>query len=143
VIALDTNLLVYAHRGGMAANAGAQRAIEDACASPRGCGVAVHSLAEFWCVVTHGSMEGGPSPVAEASRFLRMLEDDGGVQVFMPGPGFGVRLVQTAVDLGVSGPRIFDLQIALCALDGGASEIWTADDRFVKVPGLRVRHPLR
>jgi predicted nucleic acid-binding protein len=62
--------------------------------------------------------------------------------VWTPGPGFVPRLLQTALDLGVRGPRVFDLQIALCALDGGATELWTHDHAFVKVPGLRVRDPL-
>lgn len=62
--------------------------------------------------------------------------------VLGPGPSFATRLVRTAADLGVSGPRVFDLQIALCALDGGATELWTHDRAFVKVPGLALRDPL-
>jgi hypothetical protein len=30
----------------------------------------------------------------------------------------------------------------LCALDGGATELWTHDRRFVKLPGLIIRDPL-
>jgi hypothetical protein len=142
VIALDTNLLVYAHRSGTAEHAAAQRAIEDACNSRGGCGVAEQAIAEFWSVVTHPAAKDRPSSPDEAAGFLRALEDDGGVVVFTPGPGFAARLVQTAVDLNVRGPRVFDLQIALCAMDGGATELWTRDEAFVKVPGLRVRNPL-
>jgi hypothetical protein len=40
------------------------------------------------------------------------------------------------------GPRIFDLQIALTAFEGGARELWTADSKFVSVPGLPVVFPL-
>jgi hypothetical protein len=32
--------------------------------------------------------------------------------------------------------RIFDLQIALCAFESGARELWSYDARFVTVPGL-------
>jgi len=142
VIAIDTNLLVYAHRRGTAEHEAARCAIEEACGSRRGCGVAEQTIAEFWSVVTHPAADGGPSRADEAMGFLRALEEDGGVVVFTPGPGFAGRLVQTAVDLEVRGPRIFDLQIALCAMDGGATELWTRDERFVKVPGLRVRNPL-
>ncbi len=142
MIAIDTNLLVYAHRSGTAEHVAAQRAIEEACNSRGGCGVAEQAIAEFWSVVTHPAAEGGPSSPHEAARFLRVLEEDGGVVTFAPGPGFAARLVQTAVDLNVRGPRVFDLQIALCAMDGGATELWTRDERFVKVPGLRVRNPL-
>jgi hypothetical protein len=142
VIVLDTNLLVYAHRSGMPEHAAAQRAIEEACSSPSGCGMTVQTVAEFWSVVTHPAAEGGPARPEEAARFLRSLEDEGGVRVFTPGPGFTGRLAQSAVDLNVRGVRVFDLAIALCALDGGASELWTRDGHFVKVPGLRLRDPL-
>jgi hypothetical protein len=33
---------------------------------------------------------------------------------------------------------VFDLQIALCAFEGGAREIWSHDARFVTIPGLRL-----
>jgi predicted nucleic acid-binding protein len=70
------------------------------------------------------------------------LQEDGGLAVWSQGARFVDRLLQTAADLDVRGVRVFDLQIALCALDAGASELWTHDARFVKVPGLRLRDPL-
>jgi predicted nucleic acid-binding protein len=45
-------------------------------------------------------------------------------------------------DRAVSGPRIFDLQIALTACEGGATELWTHDAAFIAVPGLRVSDAL-
>jgi predicted nucleic acid-binding protein len=62
--------------------------------------------------------------------------------IWLPGPGFGDRLLQVASDLDVSGPRVFDLQIALTAFEGGATELWTHDAAFATVPGLRVADPL-
>jgi predicted nucleic acid-binding protein len=44
--------------------------------------------------------------------------------------------------MGVVGPRVFDLQIAMTALDHGATEMWTHDAGFVRLPGLPVRDPL-
>ena len=38
--------------------------------------------------------------------------------------------------------RLFDLQIALTAVENGAREIWTHDRNFLSLPGLRVRDPL-
>ena len=38
--------------------------------------------------------------------------------------------------------RIFDLQIGLCALDGGATGLWPHDRGFVKIPGLVSHDPL-
>jgi hypothetical protein len=142
LIALDTNLLVYAHRAAVSQHARAQAAIEEACNSPRGCGIALPCVTEFYGVVTHPAASGRPSTPAEAAAFVRLLRDDGGAVIFVPGPDFGDRLLQVATDLKLTGPRIFDLQIALCAIEGGARELWTHDRQFVKVPGLRVVDPL-
>jgi predicted nucleic acid-binding protein len=54
-----------------------------------------------------------------------------------------VLLAQLAADLGVAGPRVFDLQIALTAFERGATSVWTADARFIKLPGLQLHDPLR
>jgi predicted nucleic acid-binding protein len=141
MIAVDTNLLIYAHRTGTEEHHAARVAIESACGSRGGFAITLPSVTEFFSIVTHPAASGRPSSTEEAANFLRALER-GGMTVLGPGPAFAARLLQTAIDLGVSGPRVFDLQIALCALDGGAAELWTHDLHFVKVPGLIVRDPL-
>ena len=136
MIALDTNLLVYAHRSATPEHRAARLAIERAAASD-GWGFAVPVVAEFWSVVTHPTASGRPSTPDEARRFLDALAD-AGAQVWSPGTGFGLRLAQLAADLHVGGHRVFDLQIALCAFEGGAREIWSHDARFATIPGLRL-----
>ncbi|MFM8533552.1 MAG: type II toxin-antitoxin system VapC family toxin [Acidimicrobiia bacterium] len=141
MIAIDTNLLVYAHRQRTPQHKRARKALELASSSTRGWGLAASVLPEFWSVVTHPSSEGRPSTPAEAAAFVRALSD-AGAMIWLPGPGFGERLLQTASDLSVAGPRIFDVQIALTAFEGGATELWTHDAAFIGVPGLRVSDPL-
>ena len=136
MIALDTNLLVYAHRSTTPEHKAARAAIERAAASD-GWGFAVPVIAEFWSVVTHPAATGRPSRPDEARRFLEALAD-AGAHVWSPGAGFGLRLTQLAADLRVTGNRIFDLQIALCAFEGGARQLWSHDARFVTMPGLRL-----
>lgn len=143
MIALDTNLLIYAHRRATPEHRAAQRALERAAASETGWGFAVPTLAEFWSIVTHPAAAGRPSNPKQASGFIQALIRDGGAQVWLPGPGFGQRLLQLATDLHISGLRIFDLQIALIAFENGARHIWTHDREFVSVPGLRVADPLQ
>lgn len=141
MIALDTNLLVYAHRTRTPQHPFARRAIEEAAGSGRGWGVSLACVAEFWSVVTHPESE-RPSTGAEASSFLAALVRDGEAQVWLPRTGFEHRLMRVAADLQLDGPRIYDLQIALTAAEAGASEMWTHDRNFVSVPGLRVHDPL-
>jgi hypothetical protein len=106
VIAVDTNLLVYAHRA--AEHDVARRAIED----------------------------------ASARDFIDALITTAGAAIFAPPPSIGLRCLQIAEQLEVRGPRVFDLQIGLTALESGVTEIWTHDAGFVGLPGLKVRDPL-
>ncbi len=142
MIAIDTNLLVYAHRTRTPQHTSPQRAISRAAANPRGWGLAAAVLPEFWSVVTHPDAAGRPSSPAQAAAFLRALSDAGAI-VWQPGPGFGERLVRVARDLSISGARVFDLQIAMTAFEGGATEMWTHDAAFVTIAGLPIHDPLR
>ena len=141
MIAIDTNLLVYAHRSRTPEHARARKAIERASGDPSGWGMAAASVAEFWAVATHPASEGKPSTPKQAAAFIAALVD-AGAQIWLPGSGFGARLLQAAADLNIVGPRVFDLQIALTVFEGGATELWTHDARFVKIPGLRLHDPL-
>lgn len=141
MIAIDTNLLVYAHRRAAPEHRAARRAIERARQSRLGWGIVEAGAVEFFAVVTHPAAEGRPSSAAEAAAFLDALAE-ADARFWAPTQAFATRLFRLAADLDVTGPRVFDLQIALTALDNGATEIWTHDTRFVRVPGLRVVHPL-
>ena len=142
MIAIDTNILVYAHRSGCPQHQDAQSTVERAAADPQGWGIALPCLSEFWTVVTHPSCEGGPSTPEQAGEFLLALVETAGPAIFLPDDGFPERLLKAAIDLGVRGVRIFDLQIGLLAFEGGADELWTHDASFVQLQGLVVRDPL-
>lgn len=142
MIAIDTNLLVYAQRRHTPEHRAARRAIERASADRRGWGIPLSCIAEFWCVVTHPASSGGPSPAKEARGFLHELMANGGANVWTPGTGFWERLTQLASAMKIAGARVFDLQIALIALENGATELWSHDRGFGVLPGLVVRDPL-
>jgi predicted nucleic acid-binding protein len=141
VIAVDTNLLVYAHRAGCDEHVTAKRAIERAAADPEGWCIPLPCLFEFWSVVTHPASVGGASPPDLAARFIRELVEAGG-RVLQPGERFAERCFEAAVRLGVRGPRVFDLQIGLMCLEAGVTELLTRDAGFVSLPGLKVVDPL-
>ena len=141
MIALDTNLLVYAHRSALPEHQRARHAIEKASGNRKGWAIPAFCIAEFWAVVTHPSSSGRPSRPEEAKAFLSEL-CAAGAKVLQPRDGFMDRLTRLACDLRVQGPRIFDLQIALVSFEAGATEIWTHDRHFVTLPGLPAKDPL-
>ena len=143
MIAVDTNLLVYAHRAGCPEHEAARRAIEDAASHRDGWGIPSPCLFEFWSVVTHPSSTGGGSDPAVARAYIEALIQTAGATILPAPPLLAPRCLQIAEQLDVRGPRVFDLQISLTALDAGVTEIWSHDAGFVGFPGLKVRDPLR
>jgi hypothetical protein len=141
VIALDTNLLVYAHRAGAAEHRAARSAIERAARDPRGWGFTLLNLVELWSVATHPAAAAGPSLPGQVRGFVEALLG-AGARLWLPREAFGSRLLRLAEQLDVVGPRVFDLEIALTAFDHGASELWSHDRGFRSVPGLAVLDPL-
>ncbi len=142
MIAIDTNILIYAHRAGLPEHRAARRAIQEAANDGRGWGISLPCIAEFWSIVTHPASAGGPSTAQQALGFLNALIRKAEAKVWLPHEGFWERLVRLATDLPLPGPRIFDLQIALMAFENGASEIWTHDRSFAAFAGLLVHDPL-
>ena len=142
MIAVDTNLLIYAHRSALPEHEAARDVIRAAAADPRGWGIALPSIAEFWRVVTHPRALGRPSTAAEARDFVQSLVSGGGAELWQPGPRCAARLLELAVDREAHASAIFDLQIALVAFDNGATEIWTHDRDFLALGGMKVVDPL-
>jgi predicted nucleic acid-binding protein len=141
MIALDTNILVYAHRAGVPEHRAAQRAIEEVGESRGGWCIPFPCVAEFWAVVTHPASAGRPSRPREARQFLDNLVA-AGAKILYPRSGAIERLFELALQLDVQGARIFDLQIGLTCQDAGAREIWSHDRNFIALPGLLVTDPL-
>jgi len=92
-------------------------------------------------VTTHPSASGRPSRPEEVTAFIDALTR-AGLVILEPQPGLASRVLALAARLGVIGPRIFDLQIGLCALEAGATELWSHDRAFAVPPGLKLVDPL-
>ena len=142
MIAIDTNLLVYAHRKDTSEHKAARKAIEYASNSSSGWGIALPCIAEFWMVVTHPSSTGGASTPSAARDFLESLIESGDGVIWSPSSDFWRRFVNAGNENNISGARIFDLQIAMIAYENGAAEIWTHDKKFRSLPGLKVVDPI-
>ncbi len=141
MIAIDTNLLVYAHRASTPESKDARDAIERA-ANTSKIGICLPCIGEFWSVVTHVNAIGRPSSPTEAADFIRMIINGVGAKIWYPGEGFEERCFRLAIELGVGGVRFSDLQIGLIAVENGANVIWTHDRKFLKIPRLKIKDPI-
>ena len=142
MIAIDTNLLVYAYREDsdfhQAATENLQPVIEGsaAWALPWPC---VH---EFIGVVTSGKVYKPASPLSNVIAFLESLFDSPQLHLLAESPGYFDKLRELSLAAKLSGPRIHDARIAALCLHHGVRELWTADRDFSLFPKLKTRNPL-
>lgn len=100
-----------------------------------------HYLTGLSPVNTHPAATGRPSSPQEANAFIGALAE-AGARLLSPGPAAALRILEAAERLAITGSGVFDLQVAVTALDHGATEMWSSDRRFVTLPGLRLVDPL-
>ena len=141
MIAIDTNLLIYAYRADAQNHHAAKVLIEQAANDARGWGIPIYCVGEFFRFVTHPNTPARSSPTHAAS-FIEALIGSGAARIFYPDHRFVADLVASMKERVVCGNDVFDLQIATCALNQGATTLWTNDKSFAELPGLQVEFPL-
>jgi uncharacterized protein len=142
VIAVDTNLLVYAHREDSPQHAAAKAALTGLRQGRSLWAVPWPCVHEFYAVVTHPRIHKTPTPPKIAMAAIRSWAATGN-QVFVgEGEGYLDRLLDLCGKAHVSGPKIHDARIAAICLHHAVSELWSADRDFASFPGLKTRNPI-
>ena len=142
MIALDTNILVYAHRRDMPLHEKARALVaakavgSDPWAVPWPC---VH---EFLSIVTNRRIFVMPTPVGKAGQQVRAWLGAPAVGTLGEGEGY-LDILAGLLDISdVAGARVHDARVAALCLSHGIAELWTADRDFSRFPALRTRNPL-
>jgi toxin-antitoxin system PIN domain toxin len=143
VIALDTNILVYAHRRGTPHHKKAYELIETLAGSREPYALFWPSLYEFLRVVTHHRVFDPPSLPGEAFEALEQFLAAPGVHVLSEGVHHDEILQRVLRETPVSGNLVHDAHLVALALEHGVHEILTADADFRRFPQIRSRDPFR
>jgi hypothetical protein len=142
VIAVDTNVLVYAHRRDASWHGPAARAVRELAEGLAAWALPWPCVHEFLAIVTHPRIFDPPTPLAAASDQVAAWLESPGVTLLAEAPGYWDILEPVLSAAKVSGPRIHDARIAALCLHHGVRELWSADRDFSRFPGLTVRNPL-
>lgn len=142
MIALDTNLLVYAHRVDSPHHSAAAAALRQAVTGRAGCAIPWPCVHEFLAVVTHQRIYRPPTPGDQAIRAAQALLDMPDVHLLAEGPDHFATLRDLVSTSGITGPKIHDSRIAAICLAHGVDELWSVDRDFSWFPQLRVVNPL-
>jgi toxin-antitoxin system PIN domain toxin len=142
VIAIDTNLLVYAHRRESTFHDKACRTISTLAASGSAWGIPWPCIHEFYGVVTNARAFKPASTIAQASTQLSEWFASPTLSLLHESAGHWSALHALLVAGRVIGGQVHDARIAAICLEHGVHEFWSADRDFNRFTALTVRNPL-
>lgn len=142
MIALDTNILVYAHRADLPEHTRAFAVVADALGGPAPVGLCWPVVQEFLAVVTNTRIFTGPTPPQAAFDQVEHWMTSPRALLLHESPSHLSTLRRLVTDGHVTGGALHDARIAAICVDHAVSELLTADRDFSRFPGLRVRNPL-
>lgn len=142
MIAVDTNLLVYAHREDSEWHSAAKTSLIELAGSGNPWAIAWSSVHEFLAIVTHPRIYDPPTPPNIAFEAIRAWQGSRQMQLLHEGPGYLEKLERLCLAARLGGGRIHDARIAAICLNHGVKELWTSDRDFSLFPELKVRNPL-
>jgi toxin-antitoxin system PIN domain toxin len=142
VIAVDTNILVYAHRADSPFHDRARSVLESLAAGPQPWAIPWPCVHEFFAVVTHPRIYKTVTPTETVFAQLRALQAPANLACIAEADEHLVHLESLALAAKARGGAIHDARIAAICLSHGVAELWSADRDFSRFPTLVVRNPL-
>jgi uncharacterized protein len=136
VIAVDTNVLVSAHREELPQHRRARTRLIELAEGPARWALPVFCLGEFLRVVTHPRLFDPPFSVVEACQALDRVLSSPSLVVLTPGDRFWPLLARATRDADAIGNLVFDAQIVALCREAGVSALLTEDRDFDRFPGF-------
>jgi len=142
LIAVDTNLLVYAHRADSAWHAAAVARVRELAEGRSPWAIPWPCLHEFFAIATHTRIYDPPTPIAAALDQVDAWLESPSLVLLAEGADHWVQLRPLLESGRVAGPRVHDARIAAICLVHGIRELWTVDRDFGRFAALATRNPL-
>ncbi len=144
VLAVDTNVLVYAHRKEAAEHARAVAVVRNLAEGSDAWSIAWPCVYEFFSVVTNPKIwKAAASTPAQASDQIDAWLGSPSLRMLGETDGFWGILGTFTRRARVRGPVVHDARIAAICLAHGVSELLTRDRDFSLFPELPVRDPFQ
>ncbi len=142
MIAIDTNILVYAHREDSPWHDAADVQIRALAEGRVPWAIPWPCVHEFLAIVTHPRIYALPTPIKAAIDQVSAWLESPSLVLLAEAEKYWPTLHGLLEASRVAGPQVHDARIAaLCRLHG-IEELWSADRDFSRFPGLPVRNPM-
>jgi uncharacterized protein len=142
VIALDTNILVYAHREESPFHEAARRRVVQLAEGRVSWAIPWPCLHEFLAIVTHPRIYAPPTPLPRALDQVDAWLESPTLTLLAESPAHWPALRALLAGGRVAGAMVHDARVAALCQQHGVHELWSADRDFGRFSGLVVANPL-
>lgn len=140
--AVDTNILVYAHREESEWHERAAASVDSLAESARDWAIPWPCLHEFLAIVTHPRIFRTPTPLNLAVGQLDAWLESPTLVVLSENDEYLAAFREIVLQSRVTGARVHDARVAALCQSHGIRELWTADRDFSMFGRLQLRNPL-
>jgi len=142
VIAVDTNILVYAHRADAEWHDQAARRLRALAEGRAPWAIPWPCVHEFLAIVTHPRVYDPPTPTVAALDQVDAWIESPSLVLLGEGPEHWPALRPLIAAGRVAGAKIHDARIAALCLAHAVEALWTVDRDFSRFPSLQAVNPL-
>jgi uncharacterized protein len=142
VRAVDTNILVYAHRADSRWHESAAERVRELAEGPAAWAIPWPCIHEFLATVTHPRIYRPPTPAADAVVQVEAWLESPSLILLGETDGHWAALKSIVMAGRVEGPMVHDARVAALCVSHGVRELWTADRDFGRFPGVNAVNPL-
>jgi len=132
VIAVDTNVLVYAHREELPQHRRARARLTALAEGAARWSIPIFCLGEFLRVSTHPRLFDPPFTSEEACEAVERILASPSLRVLLPGERFWTLVAEAVREARATGNLIFDAQIVALCRESGVSLLLTEDRDFAR-----------
>jgi hypothetical protein len=141
VIAVDTNILVYAHRRETPHHVSAAQSIRRLAEAGAPWAIPWACVHEFLSIATNPRIFKPPTPPEAAIRQIEYWMESPSLRLLSESAGYWQELRATFLKGKLTGAQVHDARIHAVCLANGARELWSADRDFSRMRGLRIVNP--
>ena len=142
MIALDTNVLVFAHREDSPFHRQAITCVRSLANARASWAIPWPCVHEFLAIVTHPRIYNPPTPLKQALDQVEAWMESPSLALLGESDRHWDRLKGMLQAGRIAGPQVHDARIAALCEQHGVRELWSADRDFGRFPDLRVSNPL-
>lgn len=139
MIAIDANILVYAHRAETPLHDLARTTLKSLAETALAWALPVFCIGEFVRVVTHPRVFSPPTSLEIALTYVTHLLESPGVRLLTPGPSFPTLFAEACRAGGIRGNLVFDAQIVAVCREHGVATLLSEDRDFVRFSSIDVQ----